>query len=390
VRHAPTLARLSPRIVRGMRVSVIGAGITGLSIAFHLLERGLGRVTVVDRAGVGAGASGLQPGGLRRQWGTRAACLIADDSYAFYRDLSARLGMAVDARLDECGYLFVADEPSTLERLRAGVARQRELGIPSRSVTPDEAAALVPGLTPDGFVGAAYCDTDGYFDRPQTVVEAFAEAVRRRGGAFVTEEVVGLSAEGGGWMLETRGSADRVADVVVVAAGWETRALLAPLGPDLPISPVPRHLFLGDRMRERVLEPLVIAVDRGVAAKQLADGRLLASDLHAEGDPANAQDGWRRRIREQIVPLLPMLEYMSLPLVVEGVYDMTPDGQPIVDEVAPGLWVAAGFSGHGFMIAPSVGRVVADLLSGEAAPPWRDALRAGRFASATAPETHVI
>jgi sarcosine oxidase subunit beta len=153
---------------------------------------------------------------------------------------------------------------------------------------------------------------------------------------------------------------------------------------------VPRHLFLGDRIRERVLEPLVIAVDRGVAAKQLADGRLLASDLHAEGDPATAQDGWRRRIREQIVPLLPMLEYMSLPLVVEGVYDMTPDGHPIVDEVAPGLWVAAGFSGHGFMIAPSVGRVVADLLNGEAAPPWRDALRAGRFASATAPETHVI
>ena len=197
-------------------------------------------MTVFDRAGVGAGASGVQPGGLRRQWGTRAACLIADGSYAFYRDVSARLGIAVDARLDECGYLFVADEASTLDRLRAGVALQRELGIPSRSVTPDEAAALVPGLALDGFVGAAYCDTDGYFDRPQTVVEAFAEAVRRRAGAFVTEDVVGLTADGPGWMLQTRSGADRVADVVVVAAGWETRALLAPLGLDLPISPIPR------------------------------------------------------------------------------------------------------------------------------------------------------
>ena len=388
MRHAPTLARLLPRIVRGMRVSVIGAGISGLSIAFHLLERGVGPVTVFDRAGVGAGASGLQPGGLRRQWGTRAACLIADDSYGFYRDLSGRLGTAADARLDECGYLFVADEPPTLERLHAGVALQNELGIPSRSVTPNEAAALVPGLASDGFAGAAYCGTDGYFDRPQTVVEAFAEAVRRRGGAFVTEEVAGLKADGAGWMLQTRGGAERVADVVVVAAGWETRGLLAPLGLDLPISPVPRHVFLGDRVRERLLEPLVIAVDRGVAAKQLADGRLLASDLHAEGDPATAQDSWRRRIREQIVPLLPMLEYASLPLVVEGVYDMTPDGQPIVDEVAAGLWVAAGFSGHGFMIAPSVGRLVADLVSGEATPPWRDALLAGRFASADRDPRH--
>ena len=135
----------------------------------------------------------------------------------------------------------------------------------------------------------------------------------------------------------------------------------------------------------------MIAVDRGVAAKQLADGRLLASDLHAEGDPATAQDSWRRRIREQIVPLLPMLEYASLPLVIEGVYDMTPDGQPIVDEVAAGVWVAAGFSGHGFMIAPSVGRLVADLVSGRDTPPWRDALRADRFSSDDrGRETHVI
>src|SRR6478752_3293783 len=283
-----------------MRVSVIGAGITGLSIAFHLLERGPGTVTVIDRAGVGAGASGIQPGGVRRQWGTRAGCLVADDSYAFYRDLPSRLGLAVDARLDECGYLFVADETSTLERLRAGVALQNELGIPSRSVTPDEAAALVPGLVPDGFVGAAHCPTDGYFDRPQTVVEAFAEAVQRRGARFVTDDVVALRADGAGWQLESRSGGGPAADLVVVAAGCDTRPLLAPLGVALPITPVRRHVFLGDPIRERLLEPLVVAVDRGVAAKQLADGRFLASDLDAAGDPATEQDRWRRRIREQI------------------------------------------------------------------------------------------
>jgi sarcosine oxidase subunit beta len=373
-----------------MRVSVIGAGITGLSIAFHVLEHGLGTVTLVDRAGVGAGASGVQPGGVRRQWGTSAGCLLADDSFAFYRDLSERLGIAVDARLDECGYVFVADEPSTLERLRGAVALQNELGIPSRAVKPEETATLVPGLALDGFVGAAYCDTDGYFDRPQTVVEAFAEAVRRRGAEFVTEAVVALRPDGAGWQLEAR-SSTHTADVVVVAAGWETRPLLEPLGVDLAISPLRRHIFFGEPLRERLLEPLVVAVDRGVAAKQLADGRLLASDLDATGDPAIAQDSWRRRIREQIVPLLPMLEYAALPLAVDGVYDMTPDGQPVVDAVAEGLWVAAGFSGHGFMIAPSIGGLVADFLGGGAAPPWGNALRADRFASADrADETHVI
>jgi glycine/D-amino acid oxidase-like deaminating enzyme len=372
-----------------VRVSVIGAGITGLSIAFQLLERGLGDVTVLDRAGVGAGTSGLQPGGVRRQWGTRAGCLIASESYSFYRELPKRLGVDVDARLDECGYLFVADAESTLAGLRAGVALQNELGIPSRVVGPDEAAALVPGLAPSGLVGAAWCATDGYFNRPQTVIEAFAQAARVRGAAFETDELVALRRDGPGWRLETR-SGGSAADVVVVAAGVETAALLAPLGVELPIAPVRRHLFLGDRIGDRLLDPLVVALDRGVAAKQLADGRLLASDLHAAPGSADEHEPWRRRIREQLVPLLPMLEYASLPLVVEGDYDMTPDAQPIVDEAAPGLWVAAGFSGHGFMIAPSVGGFVVGALAGDAPPPWRSALRAGRFAEPAIRETHVI
>jgi sarcosine oxidase subunit beta len=138
-----------------------------------------------------------------------------------------------------------------------------------------------------------------------------------------------------------------------------------------------RYLFFSEPIRERLLEPLVIAVDRGIAAKQLADGRVLASDLRAEGSD---EDVWRRRRRTQLVELLPALEFVALPLIVEGVYDMTPDGQPIVDALEPGLWVAAGFSGHGFMVAPSTGRLVADGLAGRALPEWSGALRAGRFA----------
>jgi sarcosine oxidase, subunit beta len=107
---------------------------------------------------------------------------------------------------------------------------------------------------------------------------------------------------------------------------------------------------------------------------------VLASDLRASGDAETQQDGWRRRLREQIVPLLPSLEYVALPIIAEGFYDMTPDGQPIVDEIDDGLWVAAGFSGHGFMVAPSTGRLIADALLGCTPPEWRDAVRADRFA----------
>ncbi len=373
-----------------MRVSIVGAGVTGLSVAFQLAERGIGPVTIFERNGVGSGASGVQPGGVRQQWGTRANCLMARESFAFYRDFPARLETVAQARLEQCGYLFVADEGPTLRTLEAGAAVQHELGIPSRIVRPDEAAALVPGLAADAFLGASYCGEDGYFDRPQAVVEAFAEAAVARGARLVPEEIRGVARNGAGWSLDT-GSSRHDADVVVIAAGYDTPDLVAPLGFELPIVKEPRYLFFSEPLRERLLEPLVIAVDRGIAAKQLADGRVLASDLHASGDVATQQDAWRRRLREQAIPLLPMLEFVSLPIVAEGFYDMTPDGQPIVDELDDGLWIAAGFSGHGFMVAPSTGRLVADALGGSALPEWRDAVRADRFAGGGQPrEAQVI
>ncbi len=133
----------------------------------------------------------------------------------------------------------------------------------------------------------------------------------------------------------------------------------------------------------------MIAVDRGLAAKQLADGRLLASDLRAIGDPATDADLWRGNVRRGFARLLPALAERPLPTIVAGAYDMTPDAQPIVDEVAEGLWVAAGFSGHGFMVAPSTGRLVAAGVGGDELPDWRHAVRAGRFHDADR-DTQVI
>jgi sarcosine oxidase subunit beta len=362
-----------------MSVSVVGAGISGLSIALHLLERDLGPVTLYEQTGIGSGASGIQPGGVRQQWGTRANCLMAKESYAFYRGFAERFDRLARARFDPCGYMFLADDEATLARLEEGLAVQHELGIPSRLLTPAEAAEIVPGLETSGVLGASYCAEDGYFDRPQAVVEAFAEAVSVRGGRVELAAVRGLDRSGGGWRLALSSGVDVSTDAVVVAAGADSRALLAPLGFDLPIVEEPRTLFLSEPIRERLLEPLVIAVDRGIAAKQLADGRVLASDLRAEGDPATEQDRWRRRIREHVDQLLPILRFVSFPIVATGFYDMTPDGRPIVDSLDEGLWVAAGFSGHGFMVAPSTGRLVADGIAGSPSPEWHEAVRADRF-----------
>jgi sarcosine oxidase subunit beta len=350
----------------GAEVIVIGAGVTGLSIAFHLAEAGVAPL-VLERSGVGAEASGVQPGGVRQQWSTALSCELAREALSFYRGLGNRLAVDVPLRFRECGYLFVAHGEERLEQLRQTVAVQNGAGVPSRLVGARAAAACAPGLEIDGLAGAAWCGEDGYFDNAQSVVEAFAEAAFARGAELELGDAVALERDGNGWLVVLRDGRKLAAQHVVVAAGYDSPALLRPLGVELPIEREARHLFFSHPIYDRILEPLVISSERQFAAKQLADGRVLASDLSARGDAEAGRDAWRKRVAEVIEELLPFLGYVSFPLLVTGYYDVTPDNQPILGRLdgLPGLHLAAGFSGHGFMLAPAVGRRLAGSVLGE-------------------------
>lgn len=354
-------------------VAVVGAGILGLSSAFHLAERGAGRIVVYERDGIGAGASGVQPGGVRQQWATPVNCLLARRALDFYRQAAERLDSRANLRFDPCGYLFVAHEPATLERLCTDVALQNELGVPSRVVTSGEAADLVSGLTVDAIAGASWCGEDGYFDRPQAVNEAFAEAARRRGVEIERAEVTAVEP---GPRLRFADGSRTAAGAVVVAAAAESARVVRSLT-ELPLEREERSVFLSEPVAERLLEPLVVAPDRHFAAKQLADGRVLAADL---SEPE--QQVARGHVRAVVSELLPRLEFVALSLVVGGTYDMTPDAHGIVDALDPEgrVVVAAGFDGHGFMLAPEIGRGVAAIVAGEDPGPPFEALRADRFA----------
>ncbi len=346
-------------------VAIVGAGVTGLSIALHLAERGVGPVRIYERSGVAAGASGVQPGGVRLQWGTEINCRMARESLAFWRQAQERLAARVELGWRACGYLWLAHSDSVLDNLRANVALQNSLGIPSRIVEPDEAARLVPGLQTKTLTGAAWCAEDGYFDRPQAVVEALADAVRRAGVDIEIAEVRSLD--------------DLDAKTIVVAAGVDTPRLV-----QAPIVAEERYLFLSEPIHERLLAPLVISPERRFAAKQLGNGRVLGSDL-------GGHDG--SLVREVMRELLPQLEFALLDTLVPGTYDVTPDHQAILGAVGghDGLWIAAGFSGHGFMMAPAVGRSIAAAIAGEPPNEYLQALNLDRFArGAQLPEPAVV
>ncbi|HEY3542589.1 MAG TPA: FAD-binding oxidoreductase [Gaiellaceae bacterium] len=364
-----------------VEVAIVGAGVTGLSIAFQLRERGVGPVVVLERSGIGAGASGVQPGGVRRQWGTREHCLLAQESYAFWQELDARLDTRTHALLEPCGYLFAARSEEALATLRTNVELQNGLGVPSEIVSPAALEELVPGLDASSLLGGAWCGTDGYFDRPQTVVEAFGEAALRRGAELTLAQVDELVPDGDGWLVRLA-NGDRIrATHVVLAAGYETPALTQPLGLELPIEREPRYVFLSAPIQERLLEPLVVASEIGFAAKHLANGRVLAGDLGATGDPALRRDTWRQTVRRGIEELTPTLSFVSFDLLVDGIYDTTPDHEAILGPVdgLAGLWLAAGFSGHGFMMAPAVGRALADWICDVDPGEGAAALRSSRF-----------
>jgi sarcosine oxidase subunit beta len=364
-------------------VAVVGAGVIGLATARELSRRGAS-VVVMERTGVGAGQSGVQRGGVRRQFGTEIGCRLASESVAFWRQAETRLDASL--RFDACGYLFVAHSPETLDRLRANIAIQNAAGVPSRIVDPAEAAELVPGLSVATLTGGAWCAEDGYFDRPQEVVAAFG-----RGLDIRIAEATALVPAANGWEVETAAAAVRT-PAVVVAIGAEAGAFLAPLGVDVPLDREERHLFLSPPLETRLVEPLVVSHERSFAAKQLADGRVIASDLDAKGDVVAGAPGWRARIQEGISELLPALERISFPTISSGVYDVTPDRQPILGPLPglDGVQLAAGFSGHGFMLAPAVARILADAVEGRFDPAL-DVLDIARFEQGRAvPEPQVV
>jgi sarcosine oxidase subunit beta len=374
------------------RVAVIGGGVIGFSIALHLLERGID-VVVYERTSIGAGASGVQPGGVRRQWSTREHCQLADESYAFYRRAATALESRAPFALEECGYLFLAHSHERLAALSANVALQNELGIPSEIVDPARAATIVPGLEPRTLTGAAWCATDGYFDQAQAVVEAFAATALARGAALEIRTVAGLDPGDRGWRLRFADGGASSADAVILPAGHDTVPLARDGGVELPIVDEVHHAFLSEPVRERLLEPLVISPERSFVAKQLANGRVLASDLRAVGDPEGNRERWRQTLRDGIEELLPQLEFVNFSTLIGGSYDVTPDHSEILGPIGdtPGLWVAAGFSGHGFMMAPAVGRALAAWVAGEDPGEAARAFGIERFASGSLqPETQIV
>ncbi|UPW02006.1 FAD-binding oxidoreductase [Halorussus gelatinilyticus] len=357
-----------------MDVVAVGGGIVGLASAYSLAEAGA-NVTLVEKGSLGSGSTARSAGGIRTQFSTPVNVELSLASLEVWDDFEAEFGVDIAHRRP--GYLFLARSEETAERFRADVAMQNDLGVGSRYLSPAEARDRCPELRAERFVAAQYNAADGFAD-PNLAVQGYAEACREAGVEIRTKTAVRDVLTDDSSVIGVETDAERIdADFVVNAAGaWAGRvAGMASL--DLPIHPRRRQIATVEPttpVSEDV--PLTIDLDTGSYFRPERDGAALVGGQFDEADPDVDPDAysesmdleWAATAVERAADCAAYFDGDSrIRRGWAGLYAVTPDHHPVVEETVPGFVTAAGFSGHGFQHAPATGKLVAQLcLDGEA------------------------
>ncbi len=350
-------------------VVIVGAGIVGASIAWHLTEGGCRDVLMLERdAHQGRGSTGRSMGGVRAQFATDVNIRLSLYSIPFYGRFEEAVGASCGYKPH--GYLFVATSGRHLDYLRTNVIRQRELGLRNVDLlTPEEVRRLAPMLRHDDIVGGSYCGTDGFVD-PYSAMAGFTQAALDRGARLRKRANVIAVDVAGGRVRGVRTPEGIIeADHVVLAAGAWAAPVARTAGVQLPVVPR-RRMLLPTEPIDGIPERLPMVIDMATGFHFRPEGRGL---LMAWDDPAAAPSeepafdpAFVERILEVAADRVPA--FADLPVNPSkgwaGLYEVSPDKHAILGGVADvqGLWLAAGFSGHGVMHAPATGRILADLV----------------------------
>ncbi len=350
-------------------VVIIGGGIVGSSIAWHLTEAGCRDVLVIEREShQGKGSTGKSMGGVRAQFTTAVNIRMSLYSIPFYAEFDERLGHPAGYRAQ--GYLFVAASDAHLEYLKATCERQRNLGLNTvRLVSSDDIRRILPQLRSDRIVGGSFCSTDGFVD-PYSAMTGFMAAAAEHGARlWRATEVTGITRDQRGisGVLTTRGPV--ATRIVVNAAGAWAAAIARMVGVDLPVEPL-RRMLVPTEPFDGVphTAPMVIDMSTGFHFRPEGRGFLLAwNDLEeTPGYKTEFEPSFIEKVLTLAADFVPCFE--NLPVNPKrawaGLYEMTPDHHCILGPVpeVPGFFLANGFSGHGVMHAPATGRIVSDLI----------------------------
>ena len=345
-------------------VVVIGAGIVGCSLAYHLAQQGATSVAIVDKDLICSGSTGKSAGGIRQQFATELNIQLSLESIRMFEHMPEELG--VDPGFRKVGYLFLASTEAEVTLFSRNVALQQRCGVKVDMVSPDDIHRLIPFLQLDGILAGSYCPTDGYA-APYEVTMGYAAVARRRGVRIHEQRAVtGILREPGRIVGIATSSGPIHSPVVVNAAGAFAGLIGEMAAVEVPIKPYRRQLFTTHPIPAFAAEPpLTIDYHRNWYFRGELGGCLFSGPKD-EASTFNTNVEWEHLAEsvEQAVVRLPFLAEAEIHRGWAGLYEISPDNNAILGPVPElaGFYVAGGHSGHGFQHGPIVGKLMAELI----------------------------
>ena len=347
---------------------IIGAGVQGAALAFHLARRGL-KPTVIEKASAGAGATGRSSGLVRMHYDVEPESRLAWASFRWFRDWPELVGG--DCGFTRTGFLkFVA--PEYRDELAANVEMHRQIGIPSWVITAEDVRRLAPEFEVVDDDVVAFESESGYAD-PTGTTQGFLAAARRLGAHFVQGKAVSEITTEGGRVTGLRTDGEEYSSPLVVdAAGAWSGAIARMVGVDIPLH-VWRHdvAYIKRPAGSRSTHPTVIddanamyfrPEGRELTLVALEDGNEIG-DFSPDRETASTAPGFADRVADRLTKRMPMIAEGELTSRHSGQDGITPDQHAIIGPAGPdGFWLCCGFSGTGFKIAPAVGESLAELM----------------------------
>jgi sarcosine oxidase subunit beta len=391
--YPATLERVSPRggslrpLPDAVDVVVVGAGIMGLATAYHLAkEHARRRILVLDAGYLCGGASGRNGGGVRAQWSSEANVRLMQESLKLCKEFARE--HRINTWFRQGGYLFLARDAGRANELGKSVELQRRLGLATRLIDASEAQRIVPQLATEGIVAASFNPDDAVVF-PWPFVWGYAEGAQALGvdiHTFCQVHAIELTAGKVSGVVTERGTVR--APLVVNACGAFSPELAATVGIQLPTKPH-RHEICASEPLKPFLGPLVADLENGLYFSQSTRGEIVGGIGNAKTPEGSSQASSIRFLALYSRALLrtcPALGSLKIQRQWAGLYDLSPDHAPIVGPVeeAPGLILASGFMGHGFMMAPAVGKRLAQGIATGQMPEPFDAWALSRFKRGTA------
>jgi glycine/D-amino acid oxidase-like deaminating enzyme len=351
-------------IPRTASTIIIGGGVVGCSIAYHLARRGQRDIVVLERETVGSGTTSKAAGGIRAQFPTETEVRFSLEAIRVFEHFEEEFGVDIGYR--KIGYLFLVSDEADLAGFRERMAFQQRLGVDVRIITPKEAQAMVPALRVDDLVAAIWGPTDGMAG-PAEVTTGFARRARELGARILEGvDVIGIDRVGG-LVRSVRTTQGAIETPLAINAAGPSAARVGRLA-DLQIAVQPRrrHIFFTEPFPE-IPGPVPLTTDRGNGfyfRKEMEQVLLSPGDVEDIGDDLAVPMDWGKveETVQKAIHRLPIIERARIAGGWAGLRPLTPDDHAIIGP-APGLegmFLAVGFGGHGFQHSPATGRYVAE------------------------------